>query len=296
MDISVIIPCFNNERYLTRCLGALRAQTYPRDRYETILIDNNSTDRSLEVARGFPEVAVLQEPRQGSYAARNLGVRHARGGILVFTDSDCEPRPDWLAETAAALAAPGAILTLGSRRNARESFAIRMLADYDDEKAAYVCSQSDPRLYFGYTNNLAVRREAFERCGPFLETMRGADSIFVHRVLAAYGAGSVRHAPAAEVRHLEIESAWDWYGKMNLYGRSFRKHRARSQRRPLTLRERFEVMARTVARNRYSRFDAVALFAMLAVGLVPFQLGRLLPSRSRLPRSAPADSRAGSRD
>ena len=104
MDFSVIVPCFNSERYLRRCLEALFTQTFPRDRYEVVLIDNNSSDRSLEIARSFPDLLVLQEGIQSSYAARNRGFRKSRGKMLAFTDSACEACPPWLEEIAASLA------------------------------------------------------------------------------------------------------------------------------------------------------------------------------------------------
>ncbi len=147
MDFSVIVPCYNSERYLGRCLEALFTQTFPRDRYEVILVDNNSTDRSVEIARGFPELTILVEEIQSSYAARNHGIRQARGRILAFTDSDCEVCSTWLEELASSLAEPPTALVLGSKRNASESFALRMVADYEAEKAKYVCARQNKRLY-----------------------------------------------------------------------------------------------------------------------------------------------------
>ncbi len=283
MEFSVIVPCFNNEPYLRRCLDALVAQTYPREKYEVILIDNNSTDRSLEIARGFREVAVIEEGIPSSYAARNCGVRQAAGRTLVFTDADCEVCPTWLEAIAAALAEPGAELVLGGRRHARESFALAMAADYEAQRTEYVCSQQDQRLYYGYTNNMAVRRDAFERCGPFLQVARGADTVFVSRVVQAYGAGSVRYAHDAQIRHLEIGRVSDWYRKMRIYGRSYRNYSAWSHTKPLGFRERFEVLRRTIARNRYPWPRALSLLALLAGGVASYEVGRFLPSRPRQP-------------
>ena len=281
MDFSVVVPCFNNQPYLERCLQALASQTYPRDQYEVIVVDNNSTDRSLQIARGHPEVTVHVEPIQSSYAARNRGVRQAKGDVLVFTDSDCEVSPTWLAEIASALADPATQLVLGSRRNARESFTLRMVADYEEQKAEYVCALRDKRLYYAYTNNLAERREAFDRCGPFMQLVRGADVVFASRVVEAYGPESVRFAPRARLRHLEIVRLSDWYRKMGTYGRSYVRYRVWSHTRPLGFRQRFAVLRRTVKRNSYSWPRALSLAALLAVGLVPFELNRLRQSLSR---------------
>ena len=275
MDFSVIVPCFNNERYLRVCLEALFAQTYPRDRYEVILVDNNSTDRSLEIARDFPGLMVLQEEVQGSYSARNRGLRNSRGKMLAFTDSDCEACPTWLQTMAASLSEPGAVLALGSRRHAAESFGLTMAADYEAQRTEYVCGQSDLSLYYGHTGNLAVHREAFERCGLFMTMRRGADTVFVTSVLRAYGPGSVRFVREARVRHLEIHRVSDWYRKLRTYGRSSTYYAQWSHTRPLGLLARLRVMWRTIARNRYSWFRAPSLFLLLAVGVLVFGLGRI---------------------
>ncbi len=276
MDISVIVPCFNNERYLRRSIEALLAQTCPRDRYEVILIDNNSTDRSLEIARAFPELTVLEEGIQSSYAARNRGVAQARGEILAFTDSDCEVSPTWLDEMASSLAEPAAAVVLGRMRNARESFLLRMAADYETQRAEYVCTQQDRRLYYGYTGNMAVRREVFQRCGPFMQIARGADTVFVSKVIETYGPESVRYAEKAQLRHLEIDRVSDWYRKLSTYGRSYHGYHAWSHTRPLGFRERWEVLRRTIARNRYSWAHALWLAALLATGGVSYELGGIL--------------------
>jgi glycosyltransferase involved in cell wall biosynthesis len=284
MDFSIVVPCFNSELYLRQCLAALFAQTFPRDRYEVILIDNNSTDRSVQIARDFPQLTVLEEEIQSSYAARNRGVRQAKGEILAFTDSDCEVCPTWLEEMASSLAEPGTAMVLGGTRNARESLALRMVADYEAQKAEYVCTQRDKRLYYAYTNNMAVRREVFQQCGPFLPIARGADVVFVSRVLESGGTESVRYVREAQIRHLEINRISDWRRKMSTYGRSYESYRTWSHTRPLDYRERFKVLGRTIARNRYPWARALLLVVLLAIGVVPYELGRILQSMRRKTR------------
>jgi cellulose synthase/poly-beta-1,6-N-acetylglucosamine synthase-like glycosyltransferase len=98
---SVIVPVYNAERTLARCLESLVGLDYPQERYEVLVVDNNSTDQSRAIARRFP-VRLLQEDRiQSSYAARNRGIQQARGEILAFTDADCVAAPDWLSELVA---------------------------------------------------------------------------------------------------------------------------------------------------------------------------------------------------
>jgi glycosyltransferase involved in cell wall biosynthesis len=100
--ISVVIPVWNSPDSIAKCLSALAAQTYPRDRYEVLVVDNGSTDETADVVRCFPLATLLAEPVAGSYRARNRGVRSARGEYVVFTDADCVPHPQWLATAARA--------------------------------------------------------------------------------------------------------------------------------------------------------------------------------------------------
>lgn len=281
MEISVIVPCFNSQLFLERCLKALFTQTLARHRYEVILVDNNSTDRSLEIAKSFPELIVLEEKIQSPYAARNRGVRQARGGILAFTDSDCEACSDWLEQVSSVLAEAGTILVLGGVRNASESFPLRMAADYEAQRAEYVWTQPNKRLHYGHTGNMAMRREVFERCGPLLQVARGADTVFASRVVEAYGSEPVRYVRQAEVRHLEIDCVASWLRKVGTYGRSYDRYRAWSRTRALSFGERWEVMRRTIARNRYSWARALSLAVLLAIGMVPFEIGRMLQSMRR---------------
>jgi glycosyltransferase involved in cell wall biosynthesis len=112
--ISVIIPVWNSPSLIRECLEALEAQTYPRDAYEVLVVDNGSTDATPDVVREMPIASLLIEPSPGSYSARNLGISGARGTYVAFTDADCLPDPDWLeAGARAAQAHPSAAVLAG---------------------------------------------------------------------------------------------------------------------------------------------------------------------------------------
>ena len=95
--ISVIIPGYNVKGYIHECLQALGQQTVPREAYEIIYVDDASTDDSLQVVGQFDGVRLLALPEnRGQATARNLGLEHAQGEIILFTDADCVPAPDWI--------------------------------------------------------------------------------------------------------------------------------------------------------------------------------------------------------
>lgn len=107
-QVAVVIPVWNGRTILGRCLDALERQTLPRDRFDIIVVDNGSTDGTADIARGYANVTVLEEPTPGSYAARNTALAHVRAPITAFTDADCVPDPDWLVRVLEAAAAnPG---------------------------------------------------------------------------------------------------------------------------------------------------------------------------------------------
>lgn len=97
--ISVIIPCFNSEEYITRAIESVLNQTY-KD-YEIILVDNNSTDDTYNILQDYKKkysglINVFQEHKKGAPAARNKGLQEAKGEWLQFLDSDDELLPDKL--------------------------------------------------------------------------------------------------------------------------------------------------------------------------------------------------------
>jgi glycosyltransferase involved in cell wall biosynthesis len=99
MKISVIIPAYNEEKYLSKTLEAILAQDYLD--FEVIVVDNASTDKTAEIARLFSNVKVVYESRKGTMWACEKGLQEAKGDIIVRMDADCVPAKDWLSKGAA---------------------------------------------------------------------------------------------------------------------------------------------------------------------------------------------------
>ena len=96
-SVSVVIPVYNGERTLGRCLESLLKQNYPRDAFEIIVVENSSTDATTEVAQRYP-VRVLHNSERGPASARNMGIANSQSEIIAFTDADCIAHVDWLRE------------------------------------------------------------------------------------------------------------------------------------------------------------------------------------------------------
>jgi glycosyltransferase involved in cell wall biosynthesis len=94
MYVSIIVPTFNRGHYIAATIQSLLDINYPKDKYEIIIIDNNSTDNTKDIIHQYVNhpsgvaVRYLVETRQGVHYARNTAARSARFELLYFTDDD----------------------------------------------------------------------------------------------------------------------------------------------------------------------------------------------------------------
>lgn len=266
----------NASAWVDDCLDALgRQQVHGRD-VEIIVVDNGSSDDSVARVKRRPGITLLEEPQPGSYAARNRGLKVASGDRIAFIDADCVAQPGWLECLQQALdERDGSKVVMGRDIPTGPSNAIALLGLYDHYKEVFALSSSDPSVYYGHTNCMMVKREVFDELGFFDERPRGADVIFVQRVIQRYGTRAVSYRPDAVVNHLEVHSAPVYFRKAFIYGRSARSYRRVVRARPLRNRERFHVF-RTVAKNEsLSPWQATYLLLLLATGVVTWMTGSL---------------------
>lgn len=97
-ELSVIIPVYNGERTLEKCLSSVFDQKYLPPKFEVVVIDDGSTDKTVEIAKKFPVYLIKLPKNQGRITAREIGVKKARYQYLFFIDSDCCPSQNWLWE------------------------------------------------------------------------------------------------------------------------------------------------------------------------------------------------------
>lgn len=288
IKVSVIVPFFNSERYITRCVEGLLQQSYPRENYEILMIDNNSSDASAETVRRYPGIRLLSETKQGAYAARNRGLQEAKGEIIAFTDADCVPTHDWLHHIVTVMGQPELHIVLGRRNFGEHSFLLSMLAAYDHERNHYVFNSGKKELYYGHTNNMAVKKKLFEELGPFMEWVRGADTIFVRQTVNRYSCHVVQYCPEIEVWHMEIDDLRKLYGKYFIYGRSSTGYGRFIRVDPLRNKERLHVFRNVTKNGRYSWIQSLLLAGMLGLGLASWGLGTITFPRKE-PTGQPSD-------
>lgn len=167
--VSVIVPVFNGERYLAEAVQSILDQSLPPA--EIIVVDDGSTDRTAEIAGQLP-VCYLHQPNQGAAAARNAGARAATGTLLAFLDHDDLWATDKLELQQAVLAAqPELDMAFGQ---VEQFFCPSLSAE---EQARYRLPPPMP----GYTSSARlIRREAFERVGPYATTNRLGECLEWH--------------------------------------------------------------------------------------------------------------------
>jgi glycosyltransferase involved in cell wall biosynthesis len=163
--VSVILPVYNRETMVARAIESVLAQTYRP--LELIVVDDGSTDGTHAVLEAFGDrITLLWQPHGGAYVARNLALRHARGELVAFIDSDDAWLPERLALQVPLLRRPEVGLVFGDTvhlpRRARTSF--RVSPPHRGRVAARFAWAN-----FVPTVTVLARRSCIEEAGGFSE-------------------------------------------------------------------------------------------------------------------------------
>jgi len=206
VDISVIVPTYNDGRRLTKCVDALRNQDF-RGTYEIIIVDNGSLKDPPKV-EADRLVTLIHESTPGSYSARNTGILASGGKLLAFTDSDCIPERSWLSSAFEACTAREISLWAGRIdiffKDPRRPTSSELYERYFSFRQKTNVAQG-----WAVTANLFVRRSVFEQIGLFdAGSYSGGDAEFTRRAvrsghrLVYLDEGVVLHPARRELREL----------------------------------------------------------------------------------------------
>jgi GT2 family glycosyltransferase len=221
--VSVLIVNYNGQRYLDDCLTALQKQTYPRDRWEVVLVDNGSSDGSVEHLRAcYPWVRLVAAGQNLGFAAgNNEGYKHCRGELIALLNNDTVAEPGWLAALVEAIQAdpkvggvtskilfkhePGVINSAGLNlyrdgRGGDRGFRQPDQGQYDE-----------PAEVFGACGaSVLLRREMLEDVGFFDERffMYCEDLDLAWR--AHFRGWRFRYTPRSVVYHVHCGSSGEW--------------------------------------------------------------------------------------
>ncbi len=207
IDYSIIIPAYNAIATLPRCIEALQHQSIDRSRYEIIVVDDGSIDPSLALVQDLLKedllAKVISVQHGGQAAARNAGVKIAAGNLILFTDADCEPKPNWLEQMASAFNEPNVVGAKGIYCTHQKSLIARFVQQEYEDKYDRMKQQSS--IDFIDTYSAAYRRQDFVEQGGFNPSIAiDEDQEFSFR-LASQGKRLV-FVPDAIVAHQHVTS------------------------------------------------------------------------------------------
>jgi cellulose synthase/poly-beta-1,6-N-acetylglucosamine synthase-like glycosyltransferase len=223
---SVVVPAYNAGATIQSCVEALVRQSLTREQFEVLVVDDGSTDATAGIAGGFP-VTVVSQQNRGPAAARNHGARLARGGIVLFTDADCVPADDWIAQMVAPFADARVAAVKGAYKTSQRSLVARF-AQVEFEERFEMLKTTDS-IDMVDTYSAAFRKDVFERMRGFDESFPVANNedTDLSYKLAAAGQRMVFN-PGAVVFHLRHPDSlrryirqkfWRGYWRMVVYRR-----------------------------------------------------------------------------
>jgi len=211
--ISVVVPTYNEEQNIERCLASLADQTVPRETYEIIVVDGNSKDRTRELAEPLADKVFIQTSKRVG-GARNDGAMAAAGDIVATTDADCILPRDWVERIERNFAERDIVQLYGTVYPIEDSFRNRLslLGANTFSRLGY----HTRTIYFTLGCNTAFDREAFIRAGMYRCIDAGDDLEVAQRMRKL---GKVYLDPRLKVgfsmrRYQQfgtLKSLWEWF-------------------------------------------------------------------------------------
>jgi glycosyltransferase involved in cell wall biosynthesis len=205
--VSVVIPCFNQARFLSEAVESVLSQSYAR--FELIVVDDGSTDGTREVATGYPAVRCISQRNQGLAAARNAGLRESRGEFVVFLDADDRLLPDALAtgiryiSTNSSLAFVSGHCRFITVDGKASSYVQQPVVEHDHYRMFLT------RCYIWCPANVLYRRRVFDATGAFNARFNPCEDYELYlRIARTYPVVSHGHL-VAEYRHHENSMSRD---------------------------------------------------------------------------------------
>ena len=177
--ISVVVPAYNEEEYIAKTLESLASQD-TKDKYEVILVDNNSTDKTVRIVNGFRnklELKVVREKIKGRGAARAAGFNKTGGEIILSTDADTTVPINWISKMTAELRSDknnGAVT--GTCKFCDQSWSVNIMLNIFQPLAMILY-----RIIFGHYwlsgFNFGIYKAVYEKSGGFLSKLNIQEDI-----------------------------------------------------------------------------------------------------------------------
>jgi glycosyltransferase involved in cell wall biosynthesis len=225
VDFSIIVPVLNEERNIGACFTAIAGLNTPADRFEVLLVDNGSTDRTVALAGEYAkrfDLAIYSRPGVHISAMRNYGVQQSRGKMLAFLDADCIVSPEWLNKALetyqtelhrATADKPPAIVGSAYRIPPDSSWV---------GKAWYLNSSNRPvtgPVQWIPSGNMIVAREAYLAVGGFDENVQTDEDYELCQRIRARGYSVISNPDISVVHWGTPQTISSFYRKEHWHGR-----------------------------------------------------------------------------
>jgi glycosyltransferase involved in cell wall biosynthesis len=199
MSVSIIIPTFNGGLRIGNCLDALVRQTAEQDA-EILVVNDGSTDNTADVIAGYSGVRLITQSNAGPAAARNRGALEARGTIILFTDDDCVPMPEWLAAMIEPFKVQNVVGVKGAYRSHQNRLAPRFVQIEYEDKYRRMAELS--KIDFVDTYSAGFRRDRFLEMNGYNTSFPVACAEDVELSYRMFARGwTMKFVPAAIVYH-----------------------------------------------------------------------------------------------
>ncbi len=175
---SVVIPAWNEQELIGDCLRSVFLQTVPKSSYEVIVVENNSSDKTIQVAEKHG-ARVIREPEQGIVYARIRGVNEAKAEIIVFTDADSIVPPFWLERIAEAYKGKNVVAvggTIDFEPKVRTTPITQWIMNFIGQALKVMPGP-----------NLSFRKSAYEKCGGFSHKTNLGEDLLISMNLKGVG-------------------------------------------------------------------------------------------------------------
>jgi len=253
-QISVIIVTHNSEATIEGCINSLTSQSYPMKKFEIIIVDDGSKDKTVVFAKKAGADLVINTEPCTIGTARNKGVEKARGTVLAFLDSDCEANDDWLSTIMKELKPLTAIT--GPIENAFKQNLISW-SEYFMEFCGFDEYRPKSLTRFLPGCNQAISKESFNLTNGFVESKLSSDDVYFGKILDSVGVVK-KFIPEMKIRHLCSTDINKFQRKMSLRGLGFIQTRKDIRTLPFSFlaRSRFFIpllfLGMIISKGRYA--------------------------------------------
>lgn len=202
--VSVVIPTYNEEKDISNCLESLQKQNYPKNKIDIIIVDDGSTDKTINIVNQFSKVKLIKGEHKGPGISRNLGAEKARGEILIFVDADMTFDKDYVKE----LIKP---ILEGKEIATEDGIQIASNPENIWSKCWGQYFKSDPNKIYGGTTR-AIKRLDFLRLGgfdPSLGYMDDKTLLIKHGIKALWVRSAIcYHKNPETLKEVYKQSVW----------------------------------------------------------------------------------------